>query len=416
MLLVPNERWEFPIGDLILGLCSSFSSEGDRGHDRLFLGGFGHCIGMRSGRAALVTSLMALGLRCDAKVGVPLYCCPVVLNAVKAAGFRVRFLDVDPETYCLSLDHVASKCSDVEAVVAVHMFGNVCDVVNLRRSAPGIPIVEDCAQGLGSRLKGQPVGSFGEVGFFSFRSGKYLSVGEGAAIYARDPALRDRILALAGNLPSAGRADECVHVLKTYLRSLLRRKPLWGLLGFLIWNVYNQKVSYTSKSPIVLGRIYQSDLALVKRRLPLLDLWIERQRANAEYYLQNLIVDSRMLCRERAGMFYNRLQFPILTDSPEQCEELVADLFRNGISAGRPYKQIVEIARQYHGYTGDCPNAERIARTVLVIPCHYALKPGEVERIAMTVNKCWARVARRPSQFSSRALACPSRRRRKGVD
>lgn len=414
--LLPNELWDFRLVDVFLQMTAVLGRGTGTTAGLVGIRDLGVCLPARSGRVAIIVALNAVGLGSGARVGIPLYCCPVVFKAVAAAGCVIKFLDVDSETYCVSTRDVAAKRAELDAIVAVHMFGNVCDMVGLRKVAAGIPIIEDCAQGLGSRLNGQPVGSFGDVAFFSFRSGKYLSVGEGAALFTRNPALRDRITALVGNLPSAGRGEECVHVLKTYLKSLLRSKPLWGLIGLRIWNTYNQKVKYASKSPIVMGRIYESDLALVMRRLPFLDLWIERQRANSEYYLRNLNVDAGMLCREKPGMFYNRLQFPILTKTPEQCEKLVADLFRNGVTAGRPYKQIVEIAKQFYGYTGDCPNAERIARTVLVIPCHYALKPRQVERIALTVNRSWARLAGRSSQFPSRSLACISCSGRTGVD
>ena len=72
----------------------------------------------------LSLALKALGLRPRASIGVPLYCCPVVFSAIKAAGYRARFIDVDPDTYCLSAADLAAKSSEVDAVIAVHMFGN----------------------------------------------------------------------------------------------------------------------------------------------------------------------------------------------------------------------------------------------------------------------------------------------------
>ena len=73
------------------------------------------------------------------------------------------------------------------------MFGNVCDMPALREAAPGKPFIEDCAQALGSRLDGRLAGSFGEIAVFSFRSGKYLSVGEGGAVYCSDTDLESRL-------------------------------------------------------------------------------------------------------------------------------------------------------------------------------------------------------------------------------
>jgi len=63
------------------------------------------------------------------------------------------------------------------------MFGNMCDMGSVQDAMHGKPIIEDCAQALGSSLNDRLAGSMGTIAVFSFRLGKYLSVGEGAAIY-----------------------------------------------------------------------------------------------------------------------------------------------------------------------------------------------------------------------------------------
>ena len=157
------------------------------------------------------------------------------------------------------------------------------------------------------------------------------------------------------------------------------------------------------------------------RRLPLLASWIERQRSNADYYSRNLTVDADMLCSETPGAFFNRLQYPLLVPTSGQCERLAACLRENQISTARPYKDIAAIAATHYGYTGDCPQAERIARTVLVIPCNYALKAADIERIANCVNRAWADVGGRPTghgravQSWQRHQRCDSRARERAA-
>lgn len=139
------------------------------------------------------------------------------------------------------------------------------------------------------------------------------------------------------------------------------------------------------------------------RRLRLLATIVETQRRNADYYLRNLSVDAGMLCPETPGAFFNRLQFPLLVPNPAQCDRLAERLRQNQISTGRPYKDIATIAAAHYGYKGDCPQGERIARTVLVIPCNYGLETTEVERISTCVNRAWAEVAGR-----GRGVSVPS--------
>ena len=401
--LVPTEHWDYGPTDMIRGLLTALSLRHPGTQSSIRIPGLGPCLPVRSARAAIVVALKALALSPGASVAVPLYCCPVVFSAIKAAGCRARFIDVDPNTYCLSAADLAAKSSEVDAVIAVHMFGNVCDMPALRKAAPGKPFIEDCAQALGSRLDGRLAGSFGEIAAFSFRSGKYVSVGEGGALYCVDTNLESRLSELISELPVPERGDEVVHVIITCLRSLLRNKPLWGLIGSPLWCAYSEKVSHTSQAPIVLTQIYETDRDMTLRRLSSLGSLIERQRWNADYYSRNLTVDADMLCSETRSAFFNRLQYPLLVPTSGQCDRLAECLRKNQISTARPYKDVAAIAATHYGYTGDCPRAERVAKTVLVIPCNHAIKAADVEWIATCVNRAWAEAAGR-----RRSIGVPS--------
>jgi hypothetical protein len=274
----------------------------------------------------------------------------------------------------------------------------------LRKAAPGKPVIEDCAQALGSRLDGRVAGSFGDIAAFSFRSGKYISVGEGGAVYSSGADVESRFSELIEELPVPSRVDEVVHVSTTCLRSMLRSKPLWGLIGSTLWSGYSKKVDCMSQAPIVLGQIYKTDRDMAIRRMAVLPTMIERQRQNADHYLRNLTVDADMLCPETRGAFFNRLQFPLLVPTRAQCDRLAERLRQNQISTARPYKDIATIAAENYGYSGDCPQAERIASTVLVIPCNYALKTADVERISASVNRNWAEVVGRERSVSTPSI------------
>lgn len=388
--LIPTECWQYSSRDLIGGLFTALFPRPSR--PCIDIPGLGPSFPVRSARTAIMAALKAIALRPGAPVGVPLYCCPVVFDAIQSAGCRPRFIDVDPETFCLSVSDLAAKSSEVDAVVAVHMFGNPCDMPGLREAAPGKPFIEDCAQALGSQLNGCPAGSFGEVSVFSFRSGKYLSVGEGGAIYCGKAGLEAQLSEIISALPVPSRMNECVHVLSTYLKSSLRTMPLWGLIGSRLWEAYTEKAGHGFHPPLMPGRIYETDLDMAIRRLPRLMLWIEKQRENASYYSRNLSVDAGMLCEETPGAFFNHLQYPLRVPTPGQCDRLAAWLRTSQISTSRPYKDIAAIAAASYGYTGDCPQAERIARTVLVLPCHHALRAADIERIVISVNRGWAEI------------------------
>ncbi len=403
--LIPTEYWDFSFSDMIRGLIAAQSPRRSDSDRHIVIPGVGRCLPIRSARAAIVLALKALALPPGASVGVPLYCCPVVFSAIAAANCRPYFIDVDPDTYCMSAADLAAKSSHVDAVIAVHMFGNVCDVPALQRAVPGKPIIEDCAQALGTRLEDRTAGSFGEIAVFSFRSGKYISVGEGGAVHCSRPDIESRVSTLINQLPAPSRAEEYVHVFKTYFRSLLRNRPLWGLIGSRLWSAYGKSVRFTSQAQIAITQIYETDLYTAIRRLPVLSSFIERQRSNADYYLRNSAVDGDMLCWERPSTFTNRLQYPLLLPTSLECDQLATRLRKDQISTARPYKEIAAIAAKHYGYIGDCPGAERIAKTVLVIPCNHALKTAEVMKISNSVNRAWKHVADRTRGASAQSPA-----------
>lgn len=391
--LLPTELWDYSVRDVVLGLRAALST--NRSNRTLSLPGLGDCVPVRSARAGIVLAIRALRLQPGARIGVPLYCCPVVFKAIEAAGCVPRFIDIDPATFCLSVADVAAKRSEVDALIAVHMFGNVCDMPRLQELMRGSPIIEDCAQSLGSKLHGRPAGSFGEIAVFSFRSGKYLSAGEGGALFSNRADLRSRLVQLTAALLYPGRAEECAHVAKSYVRSKLRSRPLYGPVGYPLWQAYNRKVEYSAKSPLVLGRIYRSDFALVLDRLSLLDSAVEKRRGHADFYANSLELESGMLCPEMPGMYYNRYQFPILFPTTAHRESLASCLHNQGIGTAKSYTDIAGVAAAHYGYGGDCPKAEQIAATVLVIPSHDGLAASDLKKISQSLNAVWAETARR---------------------
>jgi dTDP-4-amino-4,6-dideoxygalactose transaminase len=275
------------------------------------------------------------------------------------------------------------------------MFGNLCDMSRLQVAAQGKPIIEDCAQSIGSKIGDRMAGTFGTIAFFSFRSGKYLSVGEGGALFSSHLDVQSRLTNLIADMPTPSFAEELEHVAVTYIRSMLRGKPLYGMVGYPLWRIYNTSVDFSAKTPIILSQIYKTDLVLTRNRLGLLESAIKRQRANADIYSRLLRVDPEMLCSEETGTFYNRYLYPIVFPSTKSRNYIAAYLHGRGIDSSKPYKDIAEIAATHYGYSGDCPDSEEIANRILVIPSYQSLGKEDVQRIAHCLNEGWTNISGR---------------------
>ena len=186
-----------------------------------------------SGTAALLIALVTLrGLSRRRKVIVPAYTCPLVAHAVAAAGLELVVCDVVPGTPALCPRRLAALLdAGTLAVVPTHLAGRVVDVAGVQAAASraGAWVIEDAAQAFGARRGGQPVGTLGDVGFYSLAVGKGLTLYEGGLLHARDPALRRALADTAQRLARPDAPREALRVLQLLGYALLYRPATLGL-------------------------------------------------------------------------------------------------------------------------------------------------------------------------------------------
>jgi dTDP-4-amino-4,6-dideoxygalactose transaminase len=152
---------------------------------------------MSSGSAALECALRVLEAPPGARVLVPSVGCDAIAMSVLNAGATPSFYEIDTELRM----HLGPDARDAFAVVVNYPFGYVPDGGEPARLEPlrraGVRVVADCAQAFGTRVDDRPVGSLADVAVYSFADGKHLSCGEGGALAAADPALRERAWSFA---------------------------------------------------------------------------------------------------------------------------------------------------------------------------------------------------------------------------
>ncbi len=161
------------------------------------------CVGVANGTDALELTLRALGIGRGAEVIVPTNTFVATAEAVANIGAVPRFVDVDPETLLVGVDDVRAALGPrTEAIIAVHLYGQPCDLdeLGVLASAHGLAFVQDAAQAHGATYRGAPVGSHGHAATFSFYPGKNLGAfGDGGAVVTEDDALADAIAQLAAH-------------------------------------------------------------------------------------------------------------------------------------------------------------------------------------------------------------------------
>jgi dTDP-4-amino-4,6-dideoxygalactose transaminase len=155
--------------------------------------GAAHCINCANGSDALEMAYQALGIGPGDEVLVPAHTWLTTATSATRLGAEPIFVDSQPDFYTLDLADAARKItSRTKAIVPVHLFGQAApmdEVLELAR-AHRLKVVEDCAQAAGTTYRGCHVGTFGDIGCFSFYPGKNLGAyGDAGALVTGDEKL-----------------------------------------------------------------------------------------------------------------------------------------------------------------------------------------------------------------------------------
>ena len=158
-------------------------------------------LGVSNGTTALHLVLSGLNVRPGDEVIVPSMTYIATANAIRYCGGEPVFVDVDPETWCITADAVEAAITPrTRGVIAVHLLGQPADMDPIMKvaSTHGLWVVEDAAEAPFATYKGRLVGGIGHAGTFSFYGNKLLTSGEGGAITFQEPHMERRYRMLRG--------------------------------------------------------------------------------------------------------------------------------------------------------------------------------------------------------------------------
>jgi dTDP-3-amino-3,4,6-trideoxy-alpha-D-glucose transaminase len=309
--------------------------------------GVEHCVGVASGTAALTVGLQASGIGRGDEVIVPAHTFVASALAVVHAGATPVFCDVELGTGLIDPASANAALSErTAAIMAVHLYGQACDMEGLRSlaNAHGLLLVEDAAQAHGARLNGRRSGGLGSFAAFSFYPSKNLgALGDGGAICTDDTAIAEGVR----ELRNIGQ----------------RRKGEHVSLG------YNE-------------RLDGLQAACLRVKLPHLDGWNARRRAHAGRYGAAL-GGTLDLLQVRSGAEPVYHVYPARTPSRG---ELAQVLGNNGIQYGVHYSLAVHQHPMFSELPAESrplelPIAERWARQELSLPMFAELSEAEVDGV-----------------------------------
>jgi len=308
-----------------------------------------HAVGVASGTDALELALRACGVGPGHEVLTSAYSFFATAEAILAVGAVPVFVDIDPITYTLDPSALEAKVTPkTKAIIPVHLYGHPCamDPVMALARARHLKVIEDCAQAIGARYHGRPVGSFGHAAAFSFYPTKNLGgYGEGGMVATRDAAVAERV-------------------------RLLRN--------------HGSRTRYHHRLIGTNSRLDELQAAVLRVKLRPLASWTARRRRLAKtsaalfrrHGLRGIVVPQELPgCRHVYHLYTIRL--------PRRAQ-LIASLARAGIATQVAYPSPLPAQPALRGHRtrrGRYPVAERLSRSVVSLPIYPELTDRHIHRI-----------------------------------
>lgn len=192
-----DENWIAPLGPNVTGFEIDL---------KLYLNEESNVAALSSGTAALHLALIILGVQPGDEVLCQSMTFSASANPISYLGATPVFIDSESDTWNMSPEYLEQAIIDrislgkkPKAIIPVHLYGmpaKMADILTISEKYQ-IPVLEDAAEALGSSIKGQNCGTFGEMACLSFNGNKIITTSGGGALVTKDKADAERAVFLA---------------------------------------------------------------------------------------------------------------------------------------------------------------------------------------------------------------------------
>ena len=309
--------------------------------------GAAYAVGTGNGTDALALIMRALGVGPGDEVVTTALSAAYTALAVAMTGARPVFADIDPVRLTVDPERMAMAIGPrTRALLPVHLYGQAADMAAIERvaEAHNLPIIEDCCQAHLGTAQGRPVGTIGAAGAFSFYPTKNLgALGDAGAVVTNDGALAERVK----RLRNGGQTDR-----------------------------------YHHDEPGINSRLDEIQAAVLRARLPFLEVWTTRRRELAAQYRRALADGVVTVPREcDRGHVYHL--FVVQTADRDR---LQAHLHGLGIETICHYPVPVPRQPAFSAFApADCPEAARVCNDIISLPLHPRLTDRDVAEVSSAV-------------------------------
>lgn len=338
--------------------------------------------------------LRALDVKAGDDVLIQAFTCIAVPEAVMSIGAKPRYVDVEAGTPNMDPVDLARKIRpDTKAVVIQHSFGLPADVArlsSLTREA-SVPMIEDCAHTIESRVGGRRVGTFGDAAFYSYEASKPVFVGIGGSAISNDPNLTKALIAnypeyeqppTATQLQIAAMflAHKVVYSPSTYwtVRGIFRAMVAAGIIK----GNYNEVAGEAGPSADFSRRMGARQARMLASALGRLEQQSDHRRWVAEQYRSRISAMGVTHLPLAPGVEPVFGRYPMLVeDKQEWVEGARAAKVELADFYATPVHPLKGDALRRVGYEpGSCPQAEWVSERIVSLPTGPQTDRKQIQR------------------------------------
>lgn len=312
-----------------------------------------HTVAMNSGTDALHLALRALDIGPGDEVLTVAFTFVATTEAIGIVGAKPVFVDIDPDTFNMDVNKIEAKITaKTKAIMPVHLYGQPCDMDVIMDIAKkhNLVVIEDCCQAIGATYKGKMVGTFGEIGCFSFYPTKNLgAMGDGGLASTNSEFLKDRMISLRNH---------------------------GGAVRY-----YHDEIGVNS-------RLDEIQAAVLRIKLKHIDNWNKKRRENAERYNELFKNCPQIVTpKELSDTYCVYHQYTVKIENRDEIHKLLQE---NGVGAMIYYPVPLHLQKVHKdlGYKeGSLPATEKNTKLVISLPMCAGITAEEQKTVADTLIK-----------------------------
>lgn len=305
-----------------------------------------------NGTVALHLALIALGIKEGDEVIVPTFTYIASVNSIAYTGAIPVFVDSKRDTWQMCPEDIEQKITPkTKAIMVVHLYGHPCDMDKIMKIAHkyNLLVIEDCAEAIGTRYKGQHVGTFGDVGTFSFFGNKTITCGEGGMVITNDATIYDRLVHFKG-------------------QGLAKHREYWhDVIG------YNYRMT-NMQAAVGLAQLEQIETFLAKKQ------------QIAKCYYENLSGLPVEFHKSSSDVFHSYWMCSIMVEKIQLRNELREYLKEAGIET-RPTFYPIHTMPMYSKNFTKHPVAEDLASRGINLPSYPELEKEDIKYICEKIRE-----------------------------